>query len=273
MEEGYFMKRELTESEYLRSYHASDYPQISIATDIVCFSVLEEKGANYRKLSQKKLSILLIKRGEHPFKDQWALPGGFLKIDETLEETAKRELREETGVEEAYMEQLYTFSALDRDPRTRVVSTAYLALLNQVPTLKATTDAIDTRWFEVTYKVLEGDKKQLILVGGDESIEIVLEGNKGSSSQIAFDHVNIITFALERLRGKIEYTPIAMNLLPEYFTLTSLQQIYEAILGKTLLVANFRRKIKELVEETQDYAENGGHRPSKLYKRRDEKYE
>ena len=109
------MKKEISELEYLQSYRVSDYPQISIATDIVCFSVLEEKDANYRKLSNKKLSVLLIKRGEHPYKGQWALPGGFLKMEETLEETAKRELREETGVCEAYMEQLYTFSDLNRD--------------------------------------------------------------------------------------------------------------------------------------------------------------
>ncbi|MBP3888063.1 MAG: NUDIX hydrolase [Cellulosilyticum sp.] len=267
------MKKEIKELEYLQNYHASDYPQISIATDIVCFSVLEQKGANYRKLSQKKLSVLLIKRGEHPYKGQWALPGGFLKIDETLEETARRELREETGVSEAYMEQLYTFSGLERDPRTRVVSVSYLALLNQVPILEATTDAVMARWFEVTYRVLDGDKRQLILVGGDETIEVDLENQKGYSEQIAFDHVSIIAFALERLRGKIEYTPIAMHLLPERFTLTSLQQIYEAILDKTLLVANFRRKIKELVEETDEYAENGGHRPSKLYKRRGNEHE
>ena len=267
------MKKELTESEYLQGYRASDYPHISIATDIVCFSVLEEKGDNYRKLSQKKLSVLLVKRGEHPYKDQWALPGGFLKIDETLEETAKRELREETGVEEAYMEQLYSFSGLDRDPRMRVVSVAYLALLNQRPHLKATTDAIDTRWFEVTYKELEQGKRQLVLVGAGETIEVIIDGNKAQCSQIAFDHVNIIAFALERLRGKIEYTPIALHLLPDRFTLTSLQQVYEAILDKSVLVANFRRKIKELVEETEEYAENGGHRPSKLYKRREQHYE
>ncbi len=267
------MKKETTELEYLQNYQVSDYPQISIATDIVCFSVLEEKGSNYRKLSQKKLSVLLIKRGEHPFKGQWALPGGFLKMNETLEETAKRELREETGVREAYMEQLYTFSSLERDPRTRVVSTAYLALLNQVPILEATTDAVDTRWFQVTYKQEADDTNKLILVGGDERIEVVVEKGQGQSKQIAFDHVSIIAFALERLRGKIEYAPIAMHLLPETFTLTSLQQVYEAILDKKLLVANFRRKVKELVEETEDYAENGGHRPSKLYKRREQKYE
>lgn len=262
------MKNEVTQDKYLQSYQVSGYPHISIATDVVCFAALEKKGTNYRKLSQKKLSVLLIKRGEHPYKGQWALPGGFLKIDETLDETAKRELQEETGVSEAYMEQLYTFSDLERDPRTRVISVSYLALMNQVPNLKATTDAIDSRWFEVSYKNLEEDKKQLVLVGGDEIIEMTLQGKDSHSKKMAFDHASIIVFALERLRGKIEYTPIAMHLLPEQFTLTSLQQVYEAILDKSLLVANFRRKIKDLVEETADYAENGGHRPSKLYKRK-----
>lgn len=267
------MRDEKAEIDYLNHYQVSDYPKISIATDVVCFSVLEEKDANYRKLSQKKLSVLLIRRGEHPFKSHWALPGGFLQRNETLEETAKRELREETGVKEAYMEQLYSFSDLHRDPRTRVVSVAYLALLNKVPNLKETTDAMDARWFEVSYKMNAMGKKELILVGEDEKIEVALDERHITDSMLAFDHAHIIAFALERLRGKIEYTDIAMNLLPTKFTLTSLQQVYEAILDKTLLGANFRRKIKEWVEETEEYAENGGHRPSKLYIRRDETHE
>lgn len=267
------MKGALTESDYLKQYSVSDYPQISMATDIVCFSVLEQKEDNYRKLSKKKLSILLIKRGEHPYKGKWALPGGFLRINETLDETARRELQEETGVKEAYMEQLYTFSALDRDPRTRVVSVAYLALLSSRPTLKATTDAVMAKWFEVSYVPLENGEGQLKLKSDEQELSIVINGEEQASNQIAFDHAKIIAFALERLRGKIEYTPIAMNLLPKQFTLTTLQQVYEAILGKPLLVANFRRKIKDLVEETQMYAENGGHRPSKLYQRKDEENE
>jgi len=135
----------MTEAEYLKNYRLGDYTQTSVATDIVCLSASEHKQSNYRKLSRIKLSLLLIKRGEHPYKGQWALPGGFLRETENLEETAIRELREETGVEKAYMEQLYTFSEPRRDSRARVISVAYLALLNKGTLLRAATDAVEAK--------------------------------------------------------------------------------------------------------------------------------
>lgn len=254
----------MTEADYLKNYRLSNYIQTSIATDIACFSVSELKENNYRKLSHKKLSILLIKRGEHPYKGKWALPGGFLQVTETLEKAAIRELREETGIEKAYMEQLYSFSSLDRDPRARIISVAYLALLNKRTLLRATTDATEAKWFEVSYKKLSKHTKKLILRSEVEEVE---------AKDMAFDHADIIILALERLRGKVEYTPIALNLLPKQFTLSSLQQVYEAILDRPLIAANFRRKMKGLVIETENYAENGGHRPSKLYKRREDEDE
>nr|WP_302598068.1 NUDIX domain-containing protein [uncultured Cellulosilyticum sp.] len=268
----------VTEAQYLESYDANQYYRFSVATDIVAFSVSEEIKTNYRKLPEKKLRILMIKRGEYPFKGEWALPGGFVRENETTEATARRELEEETGVKETYMEQLYTFSDPKRDPRTRVISTAYIALLNTNSSLKATEDAVDAAWFEVNYEQLEGKKYKLILTHEDERLgaerlEADIDGEDFSAQGIAFDHAKIIAAAIERLRGKIEYTDIALNLVPERFTLASLQQVYEIILDKKLLVANFRRKISELVEETQEYAENGGHRPSKLYKKADARNE
>lgn len=262
----------VTEAQYLEGYDANQYYRFSVATDIVAFSVSEEIKTNYRKLPEKKLRILMIKRGEHPFKGEWALPGGFVRENETTEETARRELEEETGVKETYMEQLYTFSNPKRDPRTRVISTAYIALLNTNPRLKATEDAVDAAWFEVSYEQVEGKKYKLTLMHEDErlgaeKLEADIEGEEFKAQGIAFDHAKIIAAAIERLRGKIEYTDIALNLVPERFTLASLQQVYEIILDKKLLVANFRRKTAGLVEETQEYAENGGHRPSKLYKK------
>ena len=267
------MEEPLNEVDYLKQYDVKAYTQVSIATDVVCFSILEQKENNYRKLSQKKLSVLLIKRGEYPDKGKWALPGGFLKENETLEQTAQRELYEETGVKEAYMEQLYSFSEPHRDPRTRVVSVSYLALLNKTPILKATTDAVEARWFEMNYEDSDQGNTHLALVSGNEKLMIDLKALNQKHSQIAFDHGKMIAFALERLRGKIEYTPIAMYLLPKQFTLSALQQVYEVILNRSLLVANFRRKIKDLVKETEYYAECGGHRPSKLYQRRDDQDE
>lgn len=263
----------MTEEEYLKHYDATEFDRCSVATDIVAFSVSEEIRTNYRKLPEKKLRILLIKRGEHPFKGEWALPGGFVQRDETAEVAAKRELEEETGVKEVYMEQLYTFSDPHRDPRTRVISIAYMALLNTNPILCATHDAIMADWFEVQYEVLENNKQKLILKNETDTLEAELSAEGFCAKGIAFDHAKIITHALERLRGKIEYRPIALNLLPEHFTLTHLQQVYEIILDKKLLVANFRRKIAGLVIETDNYTENAGHRPSKLYKRRDEENE
>lgn len=251
----------MSEANYLKNYRLSDYIHTSVATDIVCLSVSEHKQSNYRKLSHIKLSILLIKRGEHPYRGKWALPGGFLREKENLEEAAIRELREETGVEKAYMEQLYTFSDPKRDPRARVISVAYLALLNKRTLLKADTDAAEAKWFEISYKGADYDTKKLMIESDGEKLE---------AKDIAFDHADIIVSALERLRGKIEYTPITLHLLPPLFTLSSLQQVYEAILDKPLLVANFRRKMKDFVIETEYYAENGGHRPSKLYKRKED---
>lgn len=264
----------MTEAQYLEGYDANQFYRFSVAADIVAFSVSEEVRSNYRKLPEKKLRILMIKRGEYPFKGEWALPGGFVREDETTEETARRELEEETGVKEIYMEQLYTFSEPNRDPRTRVISTAYIALLNTNPKLRATEDAVDAAWFEVSYEKVEGKKYKLTLIHEDErlgmeSLEAEIEGERFITRGIAFDHAKIIAFAIERLRGKIDYTDIALNLVPDRFTLASLQQVYEIILDKKLLVANFRRKMAGLVEETEEYAENGGHRPSKLYKKRD----
>ncbi len=242
----------MTEEQFLQSYNVKKYTQFSIATDIVCFSLVESEAENYRRMNNKSFSILLIKRGGHPFKDKWALPGGFLKEDETLEQTAERELLEETGLKPSYIEQLYSFSDINRDPRTRVISASYIAFLNKPAILKAASDAKEARWFEI--ELSEDDK--LTLTNGD----IVL-----TEQELAFDHERIIKFAMARLRGKIEYTNIALNLLPQYFTLTELQRVYEKILGKPLLAANFRRKVQDIVEETELREEGKGYRPPKLY--------
>lgn len=202
----------------------------SVTVDIILFTIKDES-----------LKVLLVKRALDPFKDMWAIPGGFILVNESLEDAAKRELLEETNVKDVYLEQLYTFGDPKRDPRTRVITVAYFALVNSEKfELKASTDTKDVKWF---------------------SVQIL--------PQLAFDHKKILEYALKRLKAKLEYTTVAFSLLPEEFTLTELQKIYEIIFNKKLDKRNFRKKIKslELVKETTQYKEAVAHRPPKLYAR------
>lgn len=286
----------LTEKEFLESYNPGDYKRPSVTVDMPIFTILNEKTDNYRKLSKKSLNILLIKRNDHPFINQWALPGGFVNFGESTDQAAKRELKEETGIDNVYLEQLYTFSEPGRDPRMWVITCAYMALTDSEKiSLAAGDDASDAQWFEVSLKVLKEEKeiqengylkriiselrlsnKQIQLTAKlIKTIEYTLDCTKTdyeiiNNEGLAFDHAKIIMMAIERLRGKLEYTDIAFNLMPEYFTLTELQKVYEIILNKELLTANFRRKVAHLTEETNKYTKCGGHRPSKLFKRRND---
>ncbi|MDR0870892.1 MAG: NUDIX hydrolase [Planctomycetaceae bacterium] len=281
-----------SEAEFLKTYDASKYPRPSVTVDMVIFTIIDRKQPNRRKLPEKDLKVLLIKRGGHPFKDCWALPGGFVRQTESIDAAACRELSEETGLANVYMEQLYTWGEPQRDPRTRVISCSYMALIDAGKiTLQAGDDAVDAKWFTVK-KILKRDKRTLTktgfvqkqkfvlsLVADDTSLETQLEktitiaGKVRTEDeqiivpgQLAFDHARMISYALDRMRNKIEYTDIAFNLLPEFFTLTQLQQVYETILGHELLKANFRRKIEDKVIETDQFTEVTGHRPSRLYK-------
>lgn len=277
----------MTEQEFLASYNPGDYVRPSVAADIAIFTITGTADANHRKLSRKELSILLIRRGGHPYLGHWALPGGFVRPGETVQDAAGRELREETGVESGYLEQLFTFSEPGRDPRTWVMSCTHMALLNSRDIcLKAGDDASDARWFTLTYELPEGAKAvpqedgsllrhyRLELSDGDCHLSAVVEqtdhmGNTAfrviENNGLAFDHAGIIACAIHRLRNKVEYTDLAFNLMPEKFTLTELQQVYEMVLGRPLIKAAFRRKIKPLVTETGEYTERAGHRPSQLF--------
>ncbi|MBE0336250.1 NrtR DNA-binding winged helix domain-containing protein [Paenibacillus sp. 23TSA30-6] len=282
----------LTEEQFLTAYDANQYERPSVTVDMLLFTVMDQLQHNYRKLPEKTLQLLLIQRGEHPFLGQWALPGGFVGMDESLEEAARRELKTETNVDRIYMEQLYTWGDVARDPRTRVISCAYMALVDHDSLeVQAGDDAADAQWFELDYNVAQETRTNqsdgyrweqdinIILKHGDihlsakvkvteilkgKTIEVKREVLK--SQGIAFDHAKIIVYGIERLRSKIEYTDIAFHLMPALFTLSELQQVYEIILGKELLAAAFRRKIAELVEETNEYRKAAGHRPSKLYR-------
>lgn len=288
----------MTEQEFLERYRADDYERPSVAADMVIFTVTDAEADSYRKLPEKELRILLIRRGGHPFLGKWALPGGFVRPNETTEQAAARELREETGVDDVYLEQLYTFSDIGRDPRTWVMSCSYMALINsgQVQ-LKAGDDAAEAAWFKLTYRLLRETKElledgyvktleyELKLSSEDEELTAVVARTVTAKSNstgtvyaivsndgLAFDHAKIIACAIERLRGKVNYTDIALHLMPQLFTLTELQRVYEVILDKELLKAAFRRKVADLVAETDHYTENAGHRPSRLYRRNLEDY-
>ncbi|EGO65172.1 NUDIX hydrolase [Acetonema longum] len=284
-------KSGLTETEFLAGYDAGKFDRISVTVDMLLFSVMDQDEDNYRKLPEKQLKVLLVRRGDHPCIGQWALPGGFVNADESLDAAAARELKEETGIDHIYMEQLYTYGSPRRDPRTRIVSTAYMALLDRAIELQAGDDAADARWFGVERQVLQEVRtntgrgsvveqlvelrlsNQTVHLSGVMKITKTIDGKVTrfnreivDSCGIAFDHTDIISYGLERLRNKIEYTDIAFSLMPEYFTLTELQQVYEVILDRELLKANFRRKIAPMVAETNMRKTDAGHRPSKLYK-------
>lgn len=283
----------LTEREFLAQYRAGDYERPSVATDMVIFTVTSTEEGNYRKLPEKELRILLIRRGGHPYLGKWALPGGFVRPDENADQAAARELQEETGVSDVYLEQLHTFTDVGRDPRTWVMSCSYMALIDSSRfRLEAGDDADDAAWFKMSYRLLREQKELLdegyvrtwtyelkLSAEGEELTAVInrtvtakptsksLEYTIVENNGLAFDHGKIIACAIERLRGQTNDSDIALHLMPKLFTLTELQQVYEVILDKELLKAAFRRKVAEMVVETDHYTENAGHRPSRLYRR------
>ncbi len=205
-----------------------DYPRPSVTVDVVIFTLQDDD-----------LRVLLIKRKHPPFAGMWAIPGGFIDMHESPEEAALRELREETGVEDVYLEQLYTFGEPGRDPRGWVITIAYFALVPaHTVRPRAGDDAAAARWWSMY-----------------------------ALPPLAFDHADILAYALQRLRYKLEYTAVGFELLPEVFTLSELQAAYEVILGEKLDKRNFRRKIlsAEVIEETGQYRMGEG-RPAKLYR-------
>ena len=199
----------------------------SVTVDIVIFSIREDE-----------LQVLLVRRDIDPFKEKWALPGGFVKIEENLEEAATRELREETGVKDVYLEQLYTFGDVKRDPRERVITIAYMALINSENIkVEGKTDVSDARWFAI---------KKLPL--------------------LAFDHKKIIEYSLKRLMWKFEYTSVAFSLLPKEFTISKVQKIYEIVFDKIFDKRYFAKNLLSLnVLEEKGIKKDVSHRRPMLY--------
>jgi 8-oxo-dGTP diphosphatase len=202
-----------------------------VTVDVVIFS-----------LREKDLKVLLVRRGQPPFAGRWAIPGGFVRLDESLDDAARRELEEETGVRDVYLEQLYTFGEPKRDPRGRVITVAYVALVPEDVTARAGDDAAAVAWHSVLHL-----------------------------PPLAFDHAEIIRYAHRRLRYKLEYTAVGFELLPNEFTLSELQAAYEIVLGEKLDKRNFRRRLDEagILVETNRYREGEGQgRPARLYRYR-----
>ena len=268
-----------TEEEFLKNYDPNKFERLSMTTDIILISVSSNKQDNYRKTSKKTMSILLAKRDDYPYKGMWCLPGGFLKPkEETLEECAKRVLKTETGLSNIYLEQLYTFDDINRDPRMRVISSSYIALVDKNRLDQKISN--NASWFDITLYEEKDNSVFITLDNGDISFSIELEKNlkekttdryKFSTKKndyLAFDHPIVILTGLERLRNKLNYTDIVFNMMPEYFTLGDLQQVYEVILNKKLLAPAFRRIIADKVEKTEKVKTGEGHRPSVLYRYR-----
>lgn len=210
-------------------------PQIKLTVDAIVF------GYN-----AGKISILLIQRKYEPFKGKWAIPGGFVLENESLEEAVQRELKEETGVSINYLEQLYTFGAVDRDPRGRVVSVAYFGLIHpDGHTLEASTDAELAQWFEID-----------------------------NLPELSFDHKHILNVAIERLKGKITYEPIGFELLENKFPFSDLEKLYTTLLGRSIDRRNFRKKINNLniLDELDEKVSLGAGRPASLFKFNEKRY-
>ena len=207
------------------SIHKFEKP--SVTADIVIFTIKDND-----------LKVLLVKRNLVPFKDRWALPGGFVRINESLEDAAKRELEEETGVKDVYLEQLYTFGDPKRDPRGRVITVSYMALVNSEKIkLKASTDAAEAEWFSVKNMPL-----------------------------LAFDHREILNYSLKRLKWKFEYTTVAFSLLSNKFAISEIQKIYEIVFVKEFDKRNFAKKLLSLdILKEEGIKKDVSHRPPMLY--------
>lgn len=207
-----------------------EYPHPAVTTDVVIFTI---RG--------QKLEVLLVKRRNEPFASSWALPGGFVDIGEDLDSCAKRELFEETNVDGVYLEQLYTFGAMNRDPRERVITVAYFALVpaEKLPQARAGSDAEDVGWFAVE-----------------------------ACPPLAFDHADIIRIARERVSAKARYSTVAFHFLPGLFTLSELQRIYEVLLQERLDKRNFRKWILSLdcIIDSGEVRRSGQHRPARLFR-------
>lgn len=236
----------MTEAEFLEGYDPAVFERPSVAVDLVLLG-----------LREGRLSALLLRRDQHPFADCWALPGGFVGIDEAIDAAAERVLHEKAGIADAHLEQLYTFGAVDRDPRMRVITVAWLALLTEdaFAVALAANPALMPATIEVPWTGETGGTVQPL-------------SPEDSALPVAFDHADILALAILRLRGKLDYSEVGFALLPELFTLRQLQDVHEAILGTTLNKPAFRRRMldKGWLTATGAREEGTSYRPAELFR-------
>lgn len=229
------------EAAFLDGYDPDDFERPSVAVDVALLTI-----------DDGQLAAVVLQRDHHPYKGAWQLPGGFVRIDESLDETAVRVLRDKAGIEDVYIEQLFTFGAVDRDPRTRVITVSYYALVHRdalQPSRGIELAHIDVSW--------EGES------GGPVTLT-----HDNEELDVAFDHADIIGLVIQRLRGKLAYTPIGYELLPDEFSLLQLQRVHETILGRELNKDSFRRTMLATgqLHPTGRRQTDVGHRPAELYR-------
>lgn len=247
----------LTEQEFLNRYNPGKYEHPSVTVDTLIFTVGQDGEEDH-------LQILLARRADHPYMGKWAIPGGFVGMEESVEQAAIRKLAEETGSRDVYLEQLYTWGDVGRDPRTRIISVSYIALIpceklrcmQCVPAKECLHSREDRAWYFVN---MQGG--QLRLWNGESSL---------TEGELAFDHADMIRLALERMKNKVFYTDIAFKLLPDRFTFPELQRLYEIILGQKLHGPNFRRDMDKWVEKTEEKCKpQGAGKPARYYRKKE----
>lgn len=274
------------DEKFLALYSDSEYEKPSVTVDNVILRIKSIENENYRKLPEKKLQVYLTKRKNPPFINQYSIIGTFIDLKNELEDTMKLCVKNKVNLNNFYSEQLFTFGEKSRDPRTRVLSVSYLLLTNSEEELTG------GEWFDIELKetnlifdLKENGyelKKDIKLNLTNEEKDVALSNNLQvkiqkkdlreyktitiSKNNLAFDHLKIIYYALERLKNKLEYTDIIFNLIDREFTLTELKKCYELVLGENLLDANFRRKISSMVVPINKYAQSKGHRTSQLFR-------
>lgn len=252
---------------------------VGVSTDIAVFRLHREQSDSYRRNEANILKILLIRRGIRPYLGMWALPGGFLRLNEELHHCAMREVSEETGIAPGVLIPIGVFDKPDRDPRGRVISHAFTAVLNDEPDLPTGgADADHADWFDIDLVRSLNGRWVLTLTNGRDRLSAELIANRMrdntyafdrvSGEGLAFDHAEIIASALTKLRRMAQHPEALLELLPETFTLSALQNVQETITGNTTGAANFRRKIADYVAETDQYLTGVGHRPARLYTRK-----
>jgi len=231
------------EREFLAGYDAARFPHPSVTVDVALLTA-----------TRGQLHAVLVRRAEHPDLGRWSLPGGFVRMDESLDRAATRVLREKAGLGGVFLEQLYTFGEPARDPRTRVISVAYYALVDAA-----------------TLKLPNGDVRLAALHvpwAGERGGPVEARDEQGKALPLAFDHAEILGLVVKRLRGKLAYASIGFELLPDEFTLAQLQAIHETILGRRLNKDSFRRSMLDArqVLATGRREADVGHRPAEFYR-------